>query len=237
MATAAELDRAAWIRDGYLVVRDVLPAAELVGLREAAEAVCAAASQTDGSVQLDPTSALLCAPELAPSVCRLAELAADPKLLGAAEFLLGAEGHTALYQLLLVRSPPVPLPPPPPPGGNMGTDPRHWHRDHRPDRSGPLSLLQADLAANGPAHCQWNLALYPDSVFEVVPGSHFRQATAEEATALRSDGGTAHPLPGSTAVSLGAGDTAALCVTQAPHASQFCTGASGFTEHSTHHRG
>jgi hypothetical protein len=48
--------------------------------------------------------------------------------------------------------------------------------------------------------------LYADAVFEVVPGSHFRPATADEAAALRAEGGTTRPLAGALTVGLGPGD-------------------------------
>ena len=42
--------------------------------------------------------------------------------------------------------------------------PSGWHRDIEPNRDGPLSGLQADMAANGVGTVQWNIALYDDDV-------------------------------------------------------------------------
>eukprot|EP01051_Picozoa_sp_SAG22_P011558 SAG22_NODE_1123_length_5488_cov_53.464465_7_plen_205_part_00 len=147
MAAVEEVDRAGWLRDGYLIVRGLVPprSAELQELRDAAEAVCAANEAGATAVQLDASRGPGAAAR------RLAEFVLSARVFGVVEQLLhpeagsGPAGKTALYQLLLVRSPSAEMPPPPPPGGPSGTDPRNWHRDHRPDRSGPLSMLQTDL--------------------------------------------------------------------------------------------
>ena len=65
--------------------------------------------------------------------------------------------------------------------------PSGWHRDIEPNRDGPLSGLQADMAANGVGTVQWNIALYDDDVLWIVPGSHRRRNTdAEIARCLKA---------------------------------------------------
>tara|TARA_Y100000588_G_scaffold77561_1_gene80859 strand:- start:99 stop:266 length:168 start_codon:yes stop_codon:yes gene_type:complete len=40
--------------------------------------------------------------------------------------------------------------------------------------------MQRDFLENGPDHLQWNITLYDDDVFWVVPGSHIPPNTAPE---------------------------------------------------------
>ena len=96
--------------------------------------------------------------------------------------------------------------------------PWFWHRDFTPLSDGPLQGMQLDFAANGPAHLQWNIALYDDDVLWIVPGSHPRPNTEDENRQLAAvphtyahnqqpQGEKRHePLPGSVPVDLKAGD-------------------------------
>ena len=79
-----------------------------------------------------------------------------------------------------------------------------WHRDFHPRGEGPMEGLQTDMLANGPSYVQWNIPLYDDDVLWVVPGSHRRFDTEEEDRQMREDPKT--PLPGSIQVNLKAGD-------------------------------
>lgn len=93
-----------------------------------------------------------------------------------------------------------------------------WHRDYVPPTEGPLRGMQMDFLANGPAFLQWNVALYDDDVFWVVPGSHRRPNTEAEdrqlgavphsyANSQRPRPGIRHtPLPDGVCVDLKAGD-------------------------------
>ncbi len=82
--------------------------------------------------------------------------------------------------------------------------PDRWHFDIHPDKQPPIGGLQKDLQVNGPANVQWNIALYDDSVFWVVPGSHRRPMTDEENHCLLES--LREPLPTGTPVDLKAGD-------------------------------
>ena len=96
--------------------------------------------------------------------------------------------------------------------------PWFWHRDFAPVSEGPLQGVQADCMACGPVYLQWNIALYDDDVFCVVPGSHRRANTDAEnrqmaavphtyAHGQQPQGEKRHePLPGSVCVDLKAGD-------------------------------
>jgi len=82
--------------------------------------------------------------------------------------------------------------------------PANWHRDIHPIDQAPLCGLQEDLQANGPGYLQWNIPLYDDDVLWVVPGSHRRPNTDEENRHLLQDPRV--PLPGAMPVELRAGD-------------------------------
>ena len=82
--------------------------------------------------------------------------------------------------------------------------PANWHRDIHPIDQAPLCGLQEDLLANGPGYLQWNIPLYDDDVLWVVPGSHRRPNTDEENRHLLRDPRV--PLPGAMPVELRAGD-------------------------------
>ncbi|MCZ6678048.1 MAG: phytanoyl-CoA dioxygenase family protein [Candidatus Poribacteria bacterium] len=84
--------------------------------------------------------------------------------------------------------------------------PAGWHRDIEPYRDGPLCGLQADMAANGVGTVQWNIALYDDDVFWLVPASHRRPNTDAESRQLLSNSRV--PLPNSIPLKLRAGDGA-----------------------------
>ena len=53
-----------------------------------------------------------------------------------------------------------------------------WHRDASSAEQAPLSGMQYDLMENAPGYLQWNIALYEDDVFWLLPGSH-KQPTSE----------------------------------------------------------
>lgn len=84
--------------------------------------------------------------------------------------------------------------------------PSGWHRDIEPYRDGPLCGLQADMAENGIGTVQWNIALYDDDVFWLVPGSHRRPNTEAENRQLLEN--PRAPLPNSIPLKLRAGEGA-----------------------------
>ena len=82
--------------------------------------------------------------------------------------------------------------------------PASWHRDIDPVHQAPLRGMQMDVVDNAPAYVQWNIPLYDDSVFWVVPKSHKRPNTAVENRHLATKG--REPIPGGMPVELKAGD-------------------------------
>ncbi|MDA0322283.1 MAG: phytanoyl-CoA dioxygenase family protein [Verrucomicrobia bacterium] len=82
--------------------------------------------------------------------------------------------------------------------------PDAWHRDVTTGQPAPLEGIQELLKAYGAQYVQWNIALYDDDVLWVVPGSHLRRNTPEEDRQLAEDSRV--PLPGALQVNLKAGD-------------------------------
>jgi hypothetical protein len=82
--------------------------------------------------------------------------------------------------------------------------PAAWHRDIHPIDQAPLEGLELDTLANGPGYLQWNIPLYDDDVLWVVPGSNRRVNTPKENQQLLED--PRQPLPHSIPVELKAGD-------------------------------
>ncbi len=84
------------------------------------------------------------------------------------------------------------------------TGPATWHRDIGPGEPAPLRGMISNMQHHGPSYLQWNIALYDDSVFWIVPGSHRRVNTNEENQQLSENASV--PLPGGMPVELNAGD-------------------------------
>ena len=82
--------------------------------------------------------------------------------------------------------------------------PASWHRDIDPIGQAPLRGMQMDVLQNAPGYVQWNIPLYDDSVFWVVPKSHKRPNTEAENQHLVTNG--REPIPGGMPVELKAGD-------------------------------
>ena len=82
--------------------------------------------------------------------------------------------------------------------------PAEWHRDVDAADSGPLQQMQDSVREDGPTYLQWNIPLYDDKVFWVVPGSHVRINSDAENRGLMTDNRS--PLPGGMPVEMQAGD-------------------------------
>ena len=79
-----------------------------------------------------------------------------------------------------------------------------WHRGYDSRSLVPLSGVQRDQVVNGPPYVQWNIALYDDDVFWVVPGSHAKPDSDELTRQLMID--PMSEVPGGYQASLRAGD-------------------------------
>lgn len=202
--------RAALHRDGYVLIPNALPTAEVEALRAASERAAAAtragkwpyfrslpqpfppwtgSAQTDGiwGVQhlLHPAQ---------PDGDLFARSYFHDAVVGPVTALLGSKetGRVSREELvmelynLLVR-----------PDRDFAL---RWHRDDiGPEVSAEeeLQRLQAPMV-----HAQWNLALYPDASLRVVPGSHRRARTEAE----RKADPFADELPGQQVVEMQPGD-------------------------------
>ncbi len=82
--------------------------------------------------------------------------------------------------------------------------PADWHRDIRPPAHGPVEAYYTDFLNNPPNYTQWNIALYDDDVFQLVPGSHRRFNTESENRQLSIS--EYHPLDSGIQIQLQAGD-------------------------------
>ena len=79
-----------------------------------------------------------------------------------------------------------------------------WHRDASSAEQAPLSGMQADLMANAPGYVQWNIALYEDDVFWILPESHKQPTNEAQRRQLMLDPKV--PLEGGVPVELQPGD-------------------------------
>ena len=82
--------------------------------------------------------------------------------------------------------------------------PSDWHRDISPPVHGPVESYYTDFLNNPPCYTQWNIALYDDDVFWLVPGSHRRFNTATENQQLSISEHA--PIDGGMPIELRAGD-------------------------------
>jgi len=200
-------NRAQLLREGYVILRQVVPPEQMDRLRSDIEAVVG--RQRAGDPAWDTT------PQPRASIVDHV----DEETIGAFEFVLHdhtygvsaavldcPEEAVAATQTQVICNPEFTPGDPHGPGQEWGTDPRNWHRDVRPDTDGPLAALLEDQLANGPAYVQWNIALYEDNILYVVPGSHRRLTMQAEAKHLQGGRGTLTPLPQSRCVELGPGD-------------------------------
>ena len=79
-----------------------------------------------------------------------------------------------------------------------------WHRDASSAEQAPLGGMQRDLVENGPGYVQWNIALYDDEVFWVLPESHKKPTTEAQRLQLLQD--PRSQLQGGVPAKLKAGD-------------------------------
>ncbi|MEE3259871.1 MAG: hypothetical protein VX293_11730, partial [Candidatus Latescibacterota bacterium] len=177
MQTEIDRQRQELMEVGYVVVRDLIPPAELQALRQSADAIvdrAPAAGRVTMTDWVDRASA------------NAVEFCFGDRTLDFSRQLMEVPDVAPLGMWILCGS---------------GTG---WHRDIHPIDMAPLDGLQEDVRLNGPPYLQWNIALYDDSYLQVITGSHQRRNNPGERTIERSMGVV--PLPGATVVDLEAGD-------------------------------
>lgn len=176
------------LKDGYLILRGVVPPSELEALRASAEAVIQRRPKYPGlRIKFDDF--------IEPDTANLVEFCLHENTLGVSRQLLKGSDVAVNFMAMLTN-----------PLADVG--PADWHRDYTTDYNDgklpPLADLLFDLLANGPTSVQWNIPLYDDNVLWVVPGSHSRINTPEEDRQLKKDPRV--PIPGGIPVELAAGD-------------------------------
>ena len=200
-----KIDRDQFLKDGYLVLRSVVPPDELDILRaeyeilvERQKAIWARDRSPDdpGVWETSPQPRLhLNRSPLADLIdeqtANTVEIWLHENIQGVSSQLLGVQDAAATEMMLMCN-----------PVRDHG--PAAWHRDLHPIDTAPLQGYIEDIIEAGPRYVQWNLSLYDDDVLQVIPGSHLRFNTPEENEQLLTD--PRAPLPGSVQTHLKAGD-------------------------------
>ena len=177
METSLQQQREQLIREGYVIVRDIIPPDELERLRHSVDTIIDKAP---------PSSRVMVTEWVEKQTANAVEFYFDDRTLGFTRRLMDAPDVVPQGMWVLCQS---------------GTG---WHRDIHPIDMAPLDGLQEDIRRNGPPYLQWNLPLYDDSYLHVIPGSHLRRNNEAESRKERRMGVV--PLPGEITVDLKAGD-------------------------------
>jgi hypothetical protein len=210
----AGLDTALFAAQGFLIL-PVIPANQLAATRTAWEGLAFGRPRPEWATTAQPRMSVDLLEEEdggGPSehLAAALELVLGPIRETSAQLLGCAEPRLTNFEMF-VEPAHEPAPPALPGArsaldGGAGTDPRNWHRDIRPDHSGPLALKQQAVAEQGPSYLQWNICLHSDGDDHllVVPNSHNRLTSAAETAALARS--PTAPLPGSIRAALRPGD-------------------------------
>ena len=203
----SETTKEAFRSDGYVILRDVVPAAQLQSLRATIDELVARQRGGDPAWDTNPTPRANLALHVDPSTRETLDFVLGDNTLGVSTQILDcADDQVAMTAMTVLCNPEFEPTETPVSGQSWGTDPRNWHRDIRPDHDAPLSALLDDERANGAAYTQWNIALYDDAILHLIPGSHRRLTSEVENLQLRADGGTQSPLAGCIRADLNPGD-------------------------------
>ncbi|MBM3279716.1 MAG: phytanoyl-CoA dioxygenase family protein [Candidatus Handelsmanbacteria bacterium] len=203
-----EADPRFFRQHGYIVLRNVVPPDQLAGLRDCFETLVEKQKEVWARQRKpdDPPGGVwetAAQPRLVfnnlidAQTSAAAEFCLHEHTLGISRQLMGTP-EAAVTAMLLMCNP------------VRDHGPAHWHRDVGPGHPAPIDGLVEHIRLHGPAYVQWNIALWEDSVLWVVPGSHLRRNTEEEARQLAADPKV--PLPGGLQVELGPGDGVAYTI-------------------------
>lgn len=209
-------------RDGFVLIRNLVPPEQVVSLRRAAAKVTYMARNGQWPYirtvpkQFSPFPVIsppaseggiwgvqhLLHPEI-PGRSEFASIYFSPRILSVVEGLIGLEGPPASEVELLTME-----------LFNLLVSPTckdfalRWHRDGIPTPptltpADELKQLQAKYSsARTMSHAQYNIALYPDTSLVVIPGSHSRARTQSEREADCYE----NNMPGQRVVALQPGD-------------------------------
>lgn len=197
-----QVDRQQFREKGYNILREVVPKAGLEPLRRSIEHMVSRRKELSAQRRFptDPQGGdwgSSAQPRLqfdtdCDEVSGTAiEFLLHENTLGVSQQLMAAE-HVVPHQFACICS------------GSHDAGPMHWHRDVGPGEPAPLRGMISNMEHHGPSYLQWNIALYDDSVFWIVPRSHRRINTEAERRQLAENPSV--PLPGGMPVELNAGD-------------------------------
>lgn len=197
-----QVDRQQFREEGYNILRSVVPQTELEPLRRSIEHMVSRRKELSAQRRFptDPQGGdweRSAQPRLqfdtdCDEVSGSAiEFLLHENTLGVSQQLMKAE-HVVPHQFACICS------------GSHDAGPMHWHRDIGPGEPAPLRGMISNMEHHGPSYLQWNIALYDDSVFWIVPRSHRRINTEAECRQLSENPSV--PLPGGMPVELNAGD-------------------------------
>lgn len=195
-----------FMEDGYLIVRDVVPPDMLQPLRDSAEE--AIRRQWPDGVPHGCFQPWIrgFGDVIDEDTANLVQMMTHENVIGVAEQLMPQAECIGIGDSFLMCNP------------IEEHGPWYWHRDITPETKSPLEGLQQDFLANEANYIHFNIALYHDDVYWIVPGSHKRLNTDEENRQLSAVGHSyAHkqqpqterrhtPLPGSICAELQPGD-------------------------------
>ena len=197
-----QVDRQQFREEGYNILREVVPKAELEPLRRSIEHMVSRRKElsaqrrfpTDpqgGDWESSAQPRLQFDTDCDEGSGAAIEFLLHENTLGVSQQLMAAE-HVVPHQFACICS------------GSRDAGPMHWHRDVGPGEPAPLRGMISNMEHHGPSYLQWNIALYDDSVFWIVPRSHRRINTEVEHLQLAENPSV--PLPGGMPVELNAGD-------------------------------
>ena len=197
-----QVDRQQFAEEGYNILREVVPKAELEPLRRSIEHMVNRRKEI-ASQRRFPTDPQGGDWENSAQPRLKFDTDCDEKSASAIEFLLH-ENTLGVGQQLMEAAYVVPHQFACICSGSQDAGPMRWHRDIGPGEPAPLRGMISNMEHHGPSYLQWNIALYDDSVFWIVPRSHRRINTNEERRQLAENPSV--PLPGGIPVELNAGD-------------------------------
>ena len=197
-----QVDRQQFREEGYNILREVVPKAELEPLRRSIEHMVSRRKELSAQRRF-PTDPQGGDWESSAQPRLQFDTDCDERSGSAIEFLLHENtlgvsqqlmtaGHVVPHQFACICS------------GSHDAGPMHWHRDIGPGEPAPLRGMISNMEHHGPSYLQWNIALYDDSVFWIVPRSHCRINTEAERQQLAENPSV--PLPDGIPVELNAGD-------------------------------
>ena len=167
-----QFNRDQFMEEGYLVLREVIPPAELEDLRAGYERMVDRQREIWASERNpdDPPGGVWetgAQPRLAlhrrplvdlidKGTANTAEIWLHENTQGVSTQLMG-EPDAGVTEMMMMCSP------------VRDRGPAVWHRDIHPIDTAPLQAYIDDIIENGPRYVQWNIPLYDDNVLWVVP--------------------------------------------------------------------